>query len=147
MNGWIHMYYMIHIYIHTYIICIKWTIEKPNKTLPFVTTWRYLEGIMLCKISQRKTNYFTWSLKQRKKWKRTHSAACKKKKKKSNNKFGQAEGNMNSWWISELPPVITPRSTSKYFAIQNSIFLLSKLRLSPWHGNYNTQPLRTISAP
>ena len=31
-------------------------IKKKNGTLPFVTTWMDLEGIMLSEISQRKTN-------------------------------------------------------------------------------------------
>ena len=35
---------------------------KNKEILPFVTTWMYLEGIILTKISQRKTNNYMLSL-------------------------------------------------------------------------------------
>ena len=41
--------------IHTHIFCVRCT-QKNEEILPFATTWMDLEGIMLSKISQRKTN-------------------------------------------------------------------------------------------
>ena len=45
-----YRYIYTHIYIYNRILVIK-----KNETLPFVTTWMDLEGIMLIEISQRKT--------------------------------------------------------------------------------------------
>ena len=42
---------VIYVYTMEYYLAIK-----NNEILPFATTWMELEGIMLCKISQRKTN-------------------------------------------------------------------------------------------
>ena len=47
-DEWIKMWY---IYTMKYYSAIK-----KNEILPFATTWTELEGIMLCEISQRKTN-------------------------------------------------------------------------------------------
>ena len=49
MNEWIKM--MLCIYTMEYYSAIK-----KNEILPFATTWMELEGIMLNKISRRKTN-------------------------------------------------------------------------------------------
>ena len=43
------------VYIYTYTIEYYSSIKK-NEILPFATMWMELEGIMLSKISQRKTN-------------------------------------------------------------------------------------------
>ena len=42
---------VVYIYTMEYYLAIK-----KNETLPFAATWMELEGIMLSKISQRKTN-------------------------------------------------------------------------------------------
>ena len=43
------------VYIHIYTMEYYSAVKK-NEILPFATTWMELEGIMLSKISQRKTN-------------------------------------------------------------------------------------------
>ena len=44
-------------YIGKYDLDIK---KKKKEILPFVATWIKLEGIMLSKLSQRKTNIIEW---------------------------------------------------------------------------------------
>ena len=55
-------------YIHT---MKYYSAMRKKEILPFVTTWKDLEGIMLSDISQRKTNtiwyHYIWNLKQRNK--------------------------------------------------------------------------------
>ena len=46
---------MWHIYIYIHVVEYYSAIKK-NGTLPFVSTWMDLEGIMLNEISQKKTN-------------------------------------------------------------------------------------------
>ena len=52
-DGWMDKEHVVYIYIHTieYFLAIK-----KNEILPFAATWMELEGIILSKISQRKTN-------------------------------------------------------------------------------------------
>ena len=46
----------IYIYIYVYV-CMQWSITQLlNELLPFAITWMDREGIMLNKMSQRKTN-------------------------------------------------------------------------------------------
>ena len=50
-SRWMDKEHVVYIYTMEYYLAIK-----KNKVLPFATTWMELEGIMLSKISQRKTN-------------------------------------------------------------------------------------------
>ena len=43
---------MVYIYTHKGILLS----HKMNEIMPFATTWMYLEGVMLHKVSDRKTN-------------------------------------------------------------------------------------------
>ena len=61
----IYIYIYIYIYIHIYIylkdqiyICnrVLLSIIKKNEILPFVATWMDLDNIILCEVSQTKTN-------------------------------------------------------------------------------------------
>ena len=51
MDEWVKKMWYIYIYTMEYYSAIK-----KNEILPFATMWMELEGIMLSKISQRKTN-------------------------------------------------------------------------------------------
>ena len=51
----VYVYVCVCIYIYIYMMEYYSAIKK-NEILPFATTWMELEGIMLSKISQRKTN-------------------------------------------------------------------------------------------
>ena len=51
-----HIYIYICIYTHTHTHNGVFLGNQKNEILPFATTWRELEGIMLSEISQKKTN-------------------------------------------------------------------------------------------
>ena len=55
---YMYIYTYIHIYVHTHTHThTQWGITRQSKRiLPFATTWRELECVMLSEISQRKAN-------------------------------------------------------------------------------------------
>ena len=60
---WLYKYIYMYRYIYTHIyIYNRILVIKKNETLPFVTTWMDLEGIMLIEISQRKTKTIWFNL-------------------------------------------------------------------------------------
>ena len=56
MDEWVKKMLCRHTHTHTHTHTIEYYLAiKKNEILPFATTWMELEGIMLSKISQRKT--------------------------------------------------------------------------------------------
>ena len=58
-HKWIRKMWYIYIYIHT---MEYYSAIKKNEIMPFAATWMDLEGIMLIKINQTKTNTVCYHL-------------------------------------------------------------------------------------